>query len=42
MAGDLRSMVAFKLVGALYEAYGISRKEWLELLELAAIATVEM
>ena len=33
-------MVAFKLVGALYEAYGISRKEWLELLELAAIATV--
>ena len=34
------AMVAFKLVGALYEAYGISRKEWLELLELAAIATV--
>ena len=28
------------LFGALYEAYGISRKEWLELLELAAIATV--
>ena len=34
------AMVVFKLVGALYEAYGISRKEWLELLELAAIATV--
>ena len=34
------AMVAFKLVGALYEAYGISRKEWLELLEFAAIATV--
>lgn len=34
------AMVAFKLIGALYDSYGIGRQEWLELLEFAAIATV--
>lgn len=33
-------MVAYKLVQALYEAWGIPEEEWLELLEFAAIATV--
>ena len=33
-------MVAFKLIGALYDTYGIDRQEWLELLEFAAVATV--
>ena len=33
-------MVAYKLVQALYEESGVSREEWLELLEFAAIATV--
>ena len=36
------AMVAFKLVGALYEAYGISRKEWLELLGLLPLLRWEM
>ena len=34
------AMVAFKLIGALYDSYGIDRQEWLELLEFAAVATV--
>ena len=34
------AMVAFKLIGALYDTYGIDRQEWLELLEFAAVATV--
>lgn len=33
-------MVAYKLVQVLYEAYGIRREEWLDMLEIAAIATV--
>lgn len=33
-------MVAFKLVQALYEAYGVENEEWLSMLEFAAIATV--
>ncbi len=33
-------MVAYKLAGALYEAYGIPKEEWLGMLEFAAIATV--
>lgn len=33
-------MVAYKLVQALYERFGISRQEWLDMLEFAAIATV--
>lgn len=33
-------MVAYKLVQALYEAFGIPMEEWLEMLEFAAIATV--
>lgn len=34
------AVVAYKLVQALYEESGVSRGEWLELLEFAAIATV--
>ncbi len=34
------AMVAFKLIQVLFEDRGVARKEWLELLELAAIATV--
>ncbi len=34
------AVVAYKLVWALYEEFGVSREEWLELLEFAAIATV--
>lgn len=34
------TVVAYKLVQALYEESGVSREEWLELLEFAAIATV--
>lgn len=34
------AVVAYKLVQALYEEFGVSREEWLELLEFAAIATV--
>ncbi|CDD43650.1 exonuclease RecJ [Clostridium sp. CAG:299] len=34
------AVVAYKLVQALYEESGVSREEWLELLEVAAIATV--
>lgn len=34
------AVVAYKLVQALYEELGVSREEWLELLEFAAIATV--
>lgn len=33
-------MVAYRLVQVLYEVWGIPREEWLELLEIAAIATV--
>lgn len=33
-------VVAYKLIQALYEAFGIPAKEWLGLLEFAAIATV--
>lgn len=33
-------MVAYKLVEALYEAFGIPMEEWLAMLEFAAIATV--
>lgn len=33
-------MVAFKLVQALYEAYGVDAEEWLSMVEFAAIATV--
>nr|WP_314462133.1 single-stranded-DNA-specific exonuclease RecJ [uncultured Clostridium sp.] len=33
-------MVAFKLVQALYEAFGISEEKWLDMVEFAAIATV--
>ncbi|MGC6176802.1 single-stranded-DNA-specific exonuclease RecJ [Lacrimispora sp. 38-1] len=33
-------MVAFKLVQALYEAFGISKEKWLDMVEFAAIATV--
>lgn len=33
-------MVAYKLVQVLYEAHGIPREEWLDMLEIAAIATV--
>lgn len=33
-------VVAYKLIEALYEAFGIPKKEWLELLEFAAIATI--
>lgn len=33
-------MVAFKLVQALYEAYGVENEEWLSMVEFAAIATV--
>jgi len=33
-------MVAFKLVQALYEAFGISKDKWLDMVEFAAIATV--
>ena len=32
--------MAYKLVEALYEEYGIAREEWLDMLEFAAIATV--
>ena len=34
------SVVAYKLVEKLYEASGVPREEWRELLEFAAIATV--
>lgn len=34
------AVVAYKLIQALYEEFGVSREEWLELLEFAAIATV--
>lgn len=34
------AVVAYKLVEKLYEASGVSREEWRELLEFAAIATV--
>lgn len=34
------AMVAYKLIQVLYEEAGVSRREWLEMLELAAIATV--
>ena len=34
------ALVAYKLVQVLYQEAGISREEWLSLLELAAIATV--
>lgn len=34
------AMVAYKLVEKLYEASGVPREEWRELLEFAAIATV--
>lgn len=34
------AVVAYKLVQALYEESGVSREEWLEFLEFAAIATV--
>ena len=34
------AVVAYKLVQALYEEFGVSREEWLDLLEFAAIATV--
>ena len=34
------ALVAYKLVEALYEEYGVSREEWLNMLEFAAIATV--
>lgn len=33
-------VVAYKLIEALYEAFGIPEEEWLQLLEFAAIATV--
>lgn len=33
-------VVAYKLVQVLYERFGISRQEWLDMLEFAAIATV--
>lgn len=33
-------MVAYKLVQALYEAFGVPREEWEDLMEFAAIATV--
>lgn len=33
-------MVAYKLVQALYEVYGVPAEKWLEMLEFAAIATV--
>ncbi|MFT4107483.1 MAG: single-stranded-DNA-specific exonuclease RecJ [Lacrimispora sp.] len=33
-------LVAYKLVQALYEAFGVSVEKWLEMLEFAAIATV--
>lgn len=33
-------LVAYKLIQALYEVYGVPEKEWLDLLEFAAIATV--
>ena len=33
-------MVAYKLIQVLFEEYGIDRQEWLDMLELAAIATV--
>ena len=34
------AMVAYKLIQVLFEEYGIDRQEWLDMLELAAIATV--
>lgn len=34
------ALVAYKLVETLYEEYGVSREEWLNMLEFAAIATV--
>jgi single-stranded-DNA-specific exonuclease len=34
------AMVAYKLIEVLYEEWDIPKKEWLEMLELAAIATV--
>lgn len=38
--GICGGVVAYKLVQALYESYGISKMEWLGMLEFAAIATV--
>ena len=34
------AMVAYRLIQVLFEEYGIDRQEWLDMLELAAIATV--
>lgn len=34
------AMVAYRLIQVLFEEYGIGRQEWLDMLELAAIATV--
>lgn len=34
------AMVAYKLIQVVFEEYGIDRQEWLDMLELAAIATV--
>ena len=38
--GICGGLVAYKLVQVLYEAYGIPVQEWLDMLEIAAIATV--
>lgn len=38
--GICGGVVAYKLVQVLYERFGISRQEWLDMLEFAAIATV--
>lgn len=34
------AMVAYKLIQVLYEEWNVPKKEWLDMLELAAIATV--
>lgn len=39
-SGICGGLVAYKLVQAVYEAYGVSMEEWKDLLEFAAIATV--
>lgn len=39
-AGICGGVVAYKLVQVLYEKFGVPRKEWEEMLEFAAIATV--
>lgn len=39
-SGICGGVVAYKLIQVLYEVYGVPRREWEELLEFAAIATV--